>query len=75
MLFRPYDPDILENLGNGKHLLNANLEGADDVTFEMTSSSNEDGGLQYLKIAGANGIVIHGRIEISDIIITSWDTN
>ncbi len=41
----------------------------------MTSSSNEDGGLQYLKIAGANGIVIHGRIEISGIIITSWDTN
>jgi parallel beta-helix repeat protein len=70
------DPEILENLGNGEYLLNANLEVADDVTFEMTSSSssNEDGGLQYLKITGTNGIIVHGRIEISGIIITSWDT-
>jgi poly(beta-D-mannuronate) C5 epimerase len=70
------DRDILENLGNGEYLLNANLEVADDVTFEMTSSSssNEDGGLQYLKITGANGIIVNGRIEISGIIITSWDT-
>jgi parallel beta-helix repeat protein len=67
------DPDILENLGNGEYLLNANLEVADDVTFEMTSSSNEDG-LQYLKITGTNGIIVHGRIEISGITITSWDT-
>ena len=69
------DPEILENLGNGEYLLNANLEVADDVTFEMTSSSsNEDGGLQYLKITGTNGIIVNGRIEISGIIITSWDT-
>jgi poly(beta-D-mannuronate) C5 epimerase len=70
------DPEILQNLGNGEYLLNANLEVADDVTFEMTSSSssNEDGGLQYLKITGANGIIVNGRIEISGIIITSWDT-
>src|SRR5918992_5839916 len=67
------DPEILENLGNGEYLLNANLEVADDVTFAM--NSNEDGGLQYLKITGANGIIVHGRIEISDIIITSWDTD
>jgi mannuronan 5-epimerase len=69
------DPEILQNLGNAEYLLNANLEVADDVTFEMTSSSsNEDGGLQYLKITGTNGIIVHGRIEISGIIITSWDT-
>src|SRR5215216_1161889 len=68
------DRNILENLRNGEYLLNANLEVADDVTFEMTSSSNEDGGgLQYLKITGANGIIVNGRIEISGIIITSWD--
>src|ERR671923_2013570 len=65
------DPDIIENLGTGEYLLNANLEVADDVTFAMTS--NEDG-LQYLKIAGANGIIVQGRIEISGIIITSWNT-
>jgi parallel beta-helix repeat protein len=65
------DPDIIENIGNGEYILNANLEVADGITFEMTS--NEDG-LQYLKITGANGIIVHGRIEISGIIITSWDT-
>ena len=65
------DPAILENVGEGEYILNANLEVADGVTFAMTS--NEDG-LQYLKIAGINGIIVEGRIEISGIIITSWDT-
>ena len=65
------DPDILESIGGGEYILNANLEVADDVTFAM--DSNEDG-LSYLKITGANGIIVHGRIEISGIIITSWDT-
>src|ERR671910_2224847 len=67
------DPEILENLGNGEYLLNANLEVADDVTFEMSSSSNGDG-LQYLKITGTNGIIVHGKIQIAGVIITSWDT-
>src|ERR671919_2379862 len=69
------DPEILEqeeDQEGGQYILNANLEVADDVTFSM--NSNEDGGLQYLKITGANGIIVHGRIEISGIIITSWDT-
>jgi parallel beta-helix repeat protein len=65
------DPGILESTGDGEYILNANLEVADDVTFAM--DSNEDG-LSYLKITGANGIIVHGRIEISGIIITSWDT-
>jgi mannuronan 5-epimerase len=66
------DPEILEELEEeGQYLLNANLQVDDGVTFAMTS--NEDG-LQYLKIAGVNGIVVEGRIEISGIIITSWDT-
>ncbi|HZA99948.1 MAG TPA: hypothetical protein VE308_02885, partial [Nitrososphaera sp.] len=56
------DPQILEEQEeeeeeeNGQYILNANLEVADGVTFAMTS--NEDG-LQYLKIAGANGIIVH----------------
>jgi mannuronan 5-epimerase len=67
------DPEILEQEEEqeGQYILNANLEVADGVTFEMTS---EEDGLQYLKIAGANGIIVNGRIEISGIIITSWDT-
>nr|MDQ3968998.1 hypothetical protein [Thermoproteota archaeon] len=56
------DPEILEqeeDQEGGQYILNANLEVADDVTFAM--NSNEDGGLQYLKITGANGIIVHGR--------------
>jgi parallel beta-helix repeat protein len=35
-------------------------------------TSNGDG-LQYLKIAGANGIVVYGKILINGVTITSWD--
>jgi parallel beta-helix repeat protein len=66
------DPDVIENLGNGEYLLNANLEIADGVTFEMTSNSD---GLQYLKIAGANGIIVYGKILIDGVKITSWDVS
>src|SRR5215218_64250 len=69
------DPDVIDNLGGGEYILNANLEVADDVTFEMTSSNEDSGGLQYLKIAGENGIIVHGRILIDGVKITSWDTS
>ena len=64
------DPDVLENLGNGEYILNANLEVADDVRFQMTSSGD---GLRYLKLAGENGIIVYGQILIDGIKITSWD--
>src|SRR5215212_10257634 len=68
------DSDILENLGNGEYILKANLEVADGITFEMTSSNGDDGNnLQYLKLAGANGIVVYGKILIDGVKITSWD--
>ncbi len=69
------DSDILENLGNGEYILKANLEVADGITFEMTSSSNGDAGnnLQYLKLAGDNGIIVYGQILIDGVRITSWD--
>ena len=67
------DPaDIIENLGNGEYLLNANLEVSDGVTFEMTSSED---GLQYLKIAGESGIIVYGKILIDGVKITSWDVS
>jgi parallel beta-helix repeat protein len=66
------DPETLENLGNGEYILNADLEVADGITFEMTS--NEDG-LQYLKITGANGIIVYGTILINGVRITSWDAS
>src|SRR5215216_1145055 len=69
------DPDVIDNLGGGEYILNANLEVADDVTFEMTSSNEDSGGLQYLKIAGENGIIVHGKILINGVKITSWDVS
>jgi mannuronan 5-epimerase len=69
------DPDILEELEEeeeegGQYLLKANLEVDDGVTFSMTP----DDGLQYLKIADANGIIVYGKIQIAGVKITSWDT-
>jgi poly(beta-D-mannuronate) C5 epimerase len=67
------DPSILEELEqDGQYILNANLEVADGVTFEMTSN---DDNLQYLKIAGANGIIVYGKILIDGVKITSWDSS
>jgi poly(beta-D-mannuronate) C5 epimerase len=65
---------IVENLGNGEYLLNATLEVAEDITFEMNSS--DDGGdnnLRYLKIGGENGIIVYGKILIDGVKITSWN--
>jgi parallel beta-helix repeat protein len=67
------DPGILaqEEGQQGQYILNANLDVADGVSFEMTSSGD---GLQYLKIAGENGIIVHGKILIDGVTITSWNT-
>ncbi|HVD37164.1 MAG TPA: right-handed parallel beta-helix repeat-containing protein, partial [Nitrososphaeraceae archaeon] len=65
------DPEILEQEDDGQYILNANLEVGDGITFKMNSSGDN---LQYLKISGENGIIVQGRIEISGIKITSWDT-
>ena len=67
------DPEILANLGNGEYILNANLEIADDITFAMTSSGSSEESLQYLKLAGENGIIVYGKILIDGVKITSWD--
>jgi mannuronan 5-epimerase len=68
------DQSVLEKLDeDGEYLLKANLRVADGVTFEMTS--NGDGNLQYLKIAGENGIIVHGKILINGVKITSWDAS
>ncbi|MDQ3848929.1 MAG: right-handed parallel beta-helix repeat-containing protein, partial [Thermoproteota archaeon] len=64
------DPDIIQDLGNGEYLLNANLQVVDGVTFQMTSNGD---GLQYLKLAGENGIIVYGTILIDGVKITSWN--
>src|ERR687891_2215461 len=68
------DPKIMGSLGNGVYILNATLEIADDITFEM-NSSNPDDNLQYLKIVNENGIIVYGKILIDGIKITSWNTS
>src|SRR5215211_7577679 len=65
------DPEILEQEDDGQYILNANLEVSDGITFKMNSGGDN---LQYLKISGENGIIVQGRIEISGIKITSWDS-
>jgi mannuronan 5-epimerase len=68
------DPAILEQeVQGGQYILHANLEVADGVTFEMTSSNGDN--LHYLKIAGANGIIVYGKILIDGVKITSWDVS
>jgi poly(beta-D-mannuronate) C5 epimerase len=69
------DPKILENLENGEYLLNATLEVADDITFEMNSSGAGGDNLRYLKIAGENGIIVYGKILIDGVKITSWNVS
>ena len=67
------DPAILEQeVQGGQYILHANLEVADGVTFQMTSNGDN---LQYLKIAGANGIIVYGKILINGVKITSWDVS
>jgi mannuronan 5-epimerase len=67
------DPAILEQeVQGGQYILHANLEVADGVTFQMTSNGDS---LQYLKIAGANGIIVYGKILIDGVKITSWDVS
>jgi mannuronan 5-epimerase len=67
---------VLEKLEeDGEYLLKANLRVANGATFEMTSNEEEDDNLQYLKIAGENGIIVHGRILINGVKITSWDAS
>jgi parallel beta-helix repeat protein len=68
------DPKIMGSLGNGVYILNATLEIADDITFEMNSSKPDDN-LQYLKIAHENGIIVYGKILIDGIKITSWNAS
>jgi parallel beta-helix repeat protein len=62
--------EIVENTGNGEFILKANLGVDDGVNFEMTSNGD---GLQYLKIAGENGLIVYGKILINGVKITSWD--
>jgi mannuronan 5-epimerase len=62
------DPDIIENLGNSEYLLKASLQVDDDTTFSIGSND-----ITWLKITDTNGIIVHGKIQIDGVKITSWD--
>lgn len=66
------DPSVIEHLTGGsddEYLLKANLQVDDDAAFSMGPND-----IKWLKIAGANGIIVDGKIEIDGVRITSWDT-
>ena len=67
------DPALLEQEEDGQYILKANLQVADGVTFEMNSNGVDN--LQYLKIAGENGIIVYGKILMDGVKITSWDVS
>ena len=66
-------PLLLEQEEDGQYILKANLQVADGVTFEMNSNGVDN--LQYLKIAGENGIIVYGKILMDGVKITSWDVS
>jgi hypothetical protein len=64
------DQSVLSNLGgSGDYILKANLQVNDGATLLMGPND----GIKWLKIAGANGIIVNGAIQIEGIKITSWD--
>jgi poly(beta-D-mannuronate) C5 epimerase len=64
------DPSIIENVQNQDYVLKSSLQVSDGTTFSMNSND-----IKWLKIAGANGIVVNGKIQIAGVKITSWGTS
>jgi mannuronan 5-epimerase len=64
------DQSILENVQNQEYVLKANLQVSDGITLTMDSPD-----ITWLKIAGANGIIVNGKIQIAGVKITSWDAS
>lgn len=64
------DDSITQQLGSGQIQINANITVEEDATFRIHS----DGGVDYVKIAGNNGITVLGTIHIDGVKITSWNS-
>src|ERR687887_999372 len=63
------DPAVLEKLrgDNGsEYLLKANLQVEDDATLSMGPPNDI---IKWLKITGANGIIVNGKIEMDGVKI------
>ncbi|MGI0048095.1 MAG: right-handed parallel beta-helix repeat-containing protein [Nitrososphaera sp.] len=63
------DDSITQQLGSGQILIKANITVNEDATFTINSGR----GINYVKIAGNNGITVYGSVHIDNISITSWD--
>jgi hypothetical protein len=61
------DDSITEQLGSGQILIKANITVSKDATFTI----NSDRGINYVKIAGNNGITVYGAVHIDKMNITS----
>jgi mannuronan 5-epimerase len=64
------DQSVLENVGDQEYLLKANLQVNDGTNLSMQSDD-----IKWLKITGANGIIVNGKIQINGVKITSWDAS
>jgi len=63
------DPSKIAYQGNGTWLVNSTIANVANTTLSIDKSDN----VSWLKIAGKNGLVVNGRIEIDGIKITSWN--
>jgi poly(beta-D-mannuronate) C5 epimerase len=64
------DQSVIENVQDQEYVLKASLQVSDGTTLSMDSND-----IKWLKIAGANGIIVSGKIQISGVKITSWDAS
>jgi poly(beta-D-mannuronate) C5 epimerase len=64
------DQSVLESVGDQEYLLKANLQVNDGTNLSMQSDD-----IKWLKITGANGIIVNGKIQINGVKITSWDAS
>jgi poly(beta-D-mannuronate) C5 epimerase len=64
------DQSVVENLQDQEYFLKANLQVDDGATLFMGPND-----IKWLKIAGANGIIVNGKIQINGVKITSWDAS
>ena len=64
------DQAVLEQLDDGgEYLLKASLQVDDGTTFSIGPNN-----ITWLKITGTNGMIVYGKIQITGVRITSWDT-
>ena len=63
------DPSKIGYHGNGTWIVNSTISNVANTTLSIDKTDN----VSWLKIAGKNGLIINGRVQIDGIKITSWN--